>query len=58
MKIDKFLEELANLTNKYGIYIESTEFLYIADERDEIGNVYCGVTENGKYIYVRNLNRR
>lgn len=35
-----FLQELTDLSNKYGIFLDSTDYMYMEDDSGVIGDIY------------------
>lgn len=52
-RIEKFLDELTTLSNKYDLYIESTDTIYLTDYNESgLGDIQYDIDEE-KYIFQR-----
>jgi hypothetical protein len=49
-KINKFLEELTTITQKYNIYLDTTDDMFMTDDGGDIGSIKYDYNLN-KYIY-------
>ena len=39
VKVDKFLEDLSKLSEKHGIRLETTDIMFLTDDKGSIGDI-------------------
>jgi len=52
LKINKFLEELTIISQKYNIYLDTTDDMFMTDDSGDIGSIKYDDNLN-KYIYQK-----
>jgi hypothetical protein len=52
VKINKFIDELTCLTQKYGIYLDTTDDMFMTDNGGDIGSIKYDYNID-KYIYEK-----
>ncbi|MCK9445639.1 hypothetical protein M0Q50_01960 [bacterium] len=51
-KINKFIDELTSITQKYNIYLDTTDDMFMTDDDSDIGSIKYDYNLN-KYVYKK-----